>query len=548
LCSSKTELKISKKVEKENNMNNKERINKKESGEITRRDFMKDAGLLVGGAAISSTVFLAACEGEEVTETITATETTTATVTEKPWLPDMWDYEADVVIVGAGGTGLCAAIEARTAGATVILLEKAVDVGGSTKLSGGVIQAAGTKAQEDAGVIGDTPDAHKEYWLKASEGIADPVLVKALADNAASNIEWLIAQGLNYITVYPVDPIPYVDPSLLVPRIHVAAPNVDSGKGSGAGLVEILYKTAQEKGPEFMLETPVKALIHDPEKGVIGVKAENGGGDIYVKARRGVILATSGFDRNEEMSRSFSPQQLWELQTGSCACAPTNTGDGIKLAMEVGADLAGLGGTIGYPATAIGRAEATPGIWINKYGQRFTNEAGHYAYVIRAVYDQLEHIAWAVLDGKVEDWTPDLSGDIASGKVKTGDTVMALAGSIGVNAAQLEATLEKWNQDSELGEDTLFHNEVGLATIDTPPFFATKVTSWNLGSCGGVKINPKAQVIDVNAKPIPRLYAGGSMTGGIIGPYYPGSGTAIATLLQFGRVAGQQAAALDPWD
>lgn len=519
---------------------------------MTRREFVKGAAIGAAGVGIAaSSLSLIGCEPQKA----------------EPWLPKKWDKEADVVIVGAGGTGLCAAIEACTAGAMVTVLEKATTVGGTTIISGGVIQAADTKFQRAAGVIGDTPDAHKEYWLKAAEGIANPELVKELADNAPDNIDWLVAQGLTYVSVYGVDPIPYISPAIMVPRIHVPGGAGAAAKpGTGKVHVEVLYRVAEDKGAEFMLETPVTALIRDPEKGVIGVKAENGGKDIYIKARRGVVLATSSFDHNEEMARAFSPQQLWALQTGINFCVPTNTGDGIRMAMEVGANLAGLGGTIGVPSSSMGIAPlsegmvAVPGIWVNKYGRRFVNEAGHYAYVMRAVFVQEEHIAWAIFDDNVRKmggvamggvfgpWSDDLSAEITSGKVKTGNTVMALAASIGVKAAQLEVTLAKWNQDSKLGEDTLFHKQLGLAPMDSPPFFATQVTEINLGSCGGVKINLKTQVIDVYNKPIPRLYAGGMVAGGIIGPYYPGSGTAISITVHFGRSAGKNAAAEEPWE
>lgn len=519
---------------------------------ISRREFLRDTGLVVGGAVVAGGLTYGLTpKGKEV----------------KPWLPEKWDEEADVVVVGAGGTGLCAAIEACTAGAKVTVLEKATTIGGTTAISGGVIQAAGTKFQKATGVIGDTPDAHKEYWLEAAEGIADPELVKELADNSPDNIDWLVAQGLTYVSVYGVDPIPYISPAIMVPRIHVPGGAGTAAKpGTGKVHIEVLYRVAQDKGAEFMLETPGTALIRDPEKGVIGVKAENGGKDIYIKARRGVVLATCSFDHNEEMARAFSPQQLWALQTGTIFSVPTNTGDGIRMAMEVEANLAGLGGTIEVPSNSIGIAPlsegmaAVPGIWVNKYGQRFVNEACHYAYVMRAVFEQEEHIAWTIFDDNVRKmggaaiggvfgtWSDDLSAEITSGKVKTGNTVMALAGSIGVNAAQLEATLAKWNQDSKLGEDTLFHKQLGLASMDSPPFFATQVTVINLGSCGGVKINPKAQVIDVYNKPIPRLYAGGMVAGGIIGPYYPGSGTAISLTVHFGRSAGRNAAAEEPWE
>ncbi len=506
---------------------------------MSRRDFVK--GAAIGAGLLTGASALAGCG--------------TAAAPAASGIPDQWDKEADVVIIGGGGTGIVAAIEAAEAGSSVLVLEKAAVVGGTTSLSGAVIQAAGTEFQRAAGIEGDTPEKHYQYWITAAEGQADPELVRVLAENAPANIQWLVDHGVEYAGVYPVDPIPTVPEELMAARIHIPGP-AGSQPAAGAGEqyhISILYPVAQDKGAEFMLETTVTGLVRDPEKGVIGVKAESDGEEIYVKANKGVILATSSFDHNEEMARAFSLQQLWAMEKGLVATVPTDTGDGIKMAMEIGADLAGMGGTIGVPSPGIGGA-AAPGIWVNKYGQRFVNEAAHYAFKSRAVFNQEEHIAWAIFDEKIKaqggtalGWSEDLSEEIASGVVKTGDTLMALAAAIGVNGGELEATVEKWNEDVADGEDTLFHTATGLQAIDQGPYYAAQMYEWNLGSHGGVRINTNAQVMDVHGEVIARLFAGGMAAGGIVGPYYPGSGTAVATTVCFGRIAAQGAAAEEAW-
>jgi urocanate reductase len=506
---------------------------------VSRRDFVKGAALgagLLGGAGA-----LASCG--------------TAAAPTAPGIPASWDKEADVVIVGGGGTGIVAAIEAAEAGASVLVLEKAAVAGGTTSLSGAVIQACCTEYQRAAGVTDDSTEKHYEYWMTAAEGQADPELVRVLADNAPGNIQWLVDHGVEYAGVYPVDPIPTVPEELMRPRIHIPGPP-GSQPAAGAGEkyhISILYPAAQEAGAEFMLETQVTGLVRDPDNGVIGVRAESGGEEMYVKANKGVILATSSFDHNEEMARAFSLQQLWAQETGLVATVPTDTGDGIKMAMEIGADLAGMGGTIGVPSPGIGGA-AAPGIWVNQYGQRFVNEAAHYAFASRAVFNQVEHTAWAIFDEKVKEqgggalgWSEDLSEEIASGVVQTGATLTALAEAIGVNGAELEATVEKWNEDVDGGEDTLFGKTAGLQTIDEGPYYAARMSEWNLGSHGGVRINTDARVLDVHGEVIPRLYAGGMVAGGLVGPYYPGSGTAVGTTVCFGRISGANASAEEPW-
>ena len=505
---------------------------------VSRRDFVK--GAAVGAGLLSGAGALASCG--------------TAAAPTVPGIPAKWDKEADVVIVGGGGTGIVAAIEAAEAGASVLVLEKAAVVGGTTSLSGAVIQASNTEYQRAAGVEGDTPEKHYQYWMNAAEGQADPELVRVLADNAPGNIQWLVDRGVEYAGVYPVDPIPTVPEELMVARIHIPGPP-GSQPAAGAGEqyhISILYPVAQDKGAEFMLETTVTALVRDPEKGVIGVRAESGGEEMYVKAKKGVILATSSFDHNEEMARAFSLQQFWAQQSGLVATVPTDTGDGIKMAMEIGADLAGMGGTIGVPSPGIGGA-AAPGIWVNKYGQRFVNEAAHYAFACRAVFNQVEHMGSAIFDEKVREqgggalgWSEDLSEEIASDVIKTADTLSGLAQQVGINAAELEATVEKWNEDVAAGKDTLFGKVAGLQTIDGP-YYAAQMYEWNLGSHGGVRINTSAQVLDVHGEVIPRLYAGGMVAGGLVGPYYPGSGTAVCTTVCYGRIAGEKAAAEAAW-
>jgi urocanate reductase len=517
---------------------------------MSRRELLK--GVALGGAALAGAGALASCSP--------------AAECPAPGVPEKWDEADDVVIVGGGGTGIVAAIAALEAGASVTVLEKATVVGGTTAVSGGLIQASATEFQRAAGIEDDTPEAHLQYWMTAAEGLVDPDLVRVMAEKAPDNVQWLVDHGMEYVSVHGVPPIPYVNPSVMVPRIHVPAAKGEAAQvGTGAVQIEVLNQVAQDMGARFMLETTATSLVHDPERGVLCVGAKSGGNEIYVQARRAVILATGGFDHNEEMARAFSPQQLWALESGRCLCAPTDTGDGIRMAMELGADLAGLGGTIGVASTMIGVAPSSvgqpevPGIWVNKYGQRFVNEGAQYAYAMRAVFDQEQHVAWAIFDEGVREmggaaigglwgvWSDDLSEELASGQVKTADSPGALAGVIRVNGEQLEAAVSRWNEDMAKGQDTVFRRECALVALDRPPYYATQITEVNLGSCGGLKIDTAARVVDVSGEIIPRLYAGGMVAGGFIGPYYPGSGTALSATVCFGRIAGVNAAKEEAW-
>jgi fumarate reductase flavoprotein subunit len=510
---------------------------------VNRRGFLK--GMLVASAAVSSGSILAGCGAQSAAGV-------------------KWDEEADVLVIGGGGTGLVAAIEAvETGQAKVVVFEKSASIGGSTSISGAVIQAAGTSFQKEfANVNNDTPDIHAELWIKESEGIANPDLVTLMAKNAPGAIDWLVAHGLTYVDVYGVSRIPTVDPALNLKRIHVPGGRGEVAQaGTGEVHIAVLFKVAQDLGVTFQMETPVTALVVDDNKTVVGVKAQVGNQEKFFKANRAVVLAAGSIDHNKEMAREMAAQQLWELETGLCFCAPTNTGDGIKMAMALGADLAGMGGTIGVPFVSMGAAAlnaaipAVPGIWVNKYGQRFVDEASHYAFAMRAVFFQEDSTAWAVFDESTKNlggaalggiWGPlseDLSEELASGRIVKGETLADLAMKIGVNASQLEVSMNKWNEDMDNGGvDTVFGKSEALVPMKEAPYYATKVTSVNLGNVGGVKIDTDARVIDVHGKPISRLYAGGMNAGGFIGPYYPGSGTAICATVVFGRIAGANAA------
>lgn len=526
-------------------------IEEKEPSLVSRRTFLKKTAAMGLGAAAIST--LSACGASQATQSSQVKN---------------WDKTADVVIIGAGGTGLVAAINASRAGAgkSVIILEKAAATGGSTSLSGAVIQAGGTKYEAQfKNVTDDSPDKHYQFYMQAAEGYVNPDLVKLLTDNAPAAVDWMVEQGEAIVGTYPVSYIPTVDEKYRLPRIHIPGKPGDNSSGgtigNGKSHTDLMLKIAQSLGVEILLQTPATALITEDAKGVVGVKAQSNGKDITIKANKGVIIATSSFDHNKDMALAYSEQMLWEQETGMVVSAPTNTGDGIRMAMAIGADITGMGGTIGVPAVTIGTdglsegAQAVPGIWVNLQGQRFVDEASHYAYLIHSVFNQQSHLAWAVWDDKGRQlggklmggaltgaWSDDLKAEISKGMVKTGNTPEELATAMGVNPKVLPVTIQKWNEDAKAGTDTVFGKTVFLSALETAPFYAAQITSMNLGSCGGLKINTQCQVLDVNGNVIPHLYAGGMAAGGFIGPYYPGSGTAILATVALGRISGENAA------
>jgi fumarate reductase flavoprotein subunit len=502
-------------------------------GKSTRRGFLKKAGLVTGGAALTSSVLGSVGAG--------AAEAA----------PAVWDQTADVVIVGGGGAALAAAIEARGAGPSVTVLEKAEATGGTTASSGGIIQAAGTTYQKQyTSYQDDTPQKHYETWLLEGEGLVDEDLIKDQTAAMPDHITWLVNLGMVVNGLYGHCHVPYLDKAgVMADRIHLT-------EGGGAQLAAVLLAGAQAAGATIQTSTEVTSLVTDGANGVVGVMAKGPNGDFNVGANRGVVIATSSIDHNAEMAKALNAQQYWNITSQQNFTVPTNTGDGIRMGMQVGAALAGFGGTIDYEfTTGLGGSNASPQlacVCVNGRGRRFVCEDATYAYIMRAIFhQQTTHKApvYAITDSrgvqrKGSPWAGSkLAAAVKSGQLVKGTSLLDLANKIKVPAVNLRATMAHWNTNiTKFGKDREYQRNTQLVNINKAPYYAYKPVSANLGSIGGLKIDVNAQVIDVNGNPIPHLFAGGMASGGWIGPYYPGSGTALSGVVHWGRKAGASAA------
>ena len=509
---------------------------------LSRRNFLK------GTAAVTAAGFLGAC-----TSSSASAETSSRT----------WDREYDVVIAGAGGTGLCAAAAAAEAGASVIMFEKAGIIGGTTNLSGGVMQAAGTDIQKATSVYqDDTPEKHAAEWIAEGEGMLDEDLVKDLANGAPDCITWLADKcGIKWTNVYGHCHVPNVDESLMADRIHV----YEGGGNSGQGGVytQAVYNYATSLGAELETSTEVTDLIVEDGK-VTGVEITCDGNVTYVKANKGVILCTAGIDNNIEMAKALNPQQYWvdTAYPGTCLCVSTDTGDGIRMGMKIGAAFVS-GGTIDFcgatGAATDNRTPIFPEFIVNSAGQRFVCEDATYAFHYRSIFQQEKSTGaptWMIfgsnggsVDGKVTRtdgtsyaWAGEkLQEAVDAGTLITADTIEELAEKIDVNPRGLARTLAAWNEDTEAGNPDPFGRIEGLEPL-TAPYYAYHNTPFNLGALGGLKITRNCEVVDYEGNVIEGLYAAGLNAGGWVGPYYPGSGTAIMGTCYFGRTAGAAAA------
>lgn len=470
-----------------------------------------------------------------------------------------WDVETDVVIVGGGGGGLAAAIEAADAGAEVLVLEVMFNhLLSNTAICGGVVMGAGTLTQKESG-IKDSSVEFEKYLEAVGEGFDDPSLRHVFAEKSGETIDWLMKMGVDfpsknlYISGNERDYSAVTEPKA---RGHI------TNTHSGRPISDALFNAAKSKNVKFKFNTAATQLIITPEMSVAGVKAKKGKKSLYIKARKGVILASGGFSRNKDFIKNFMPKLLLGGSFGS----PWQKGDGITMGQSVGAKLltmwAPQAATIGVPTTKRMTPCLVIPIWRNpcvmvaQDGRRHFREDLFYEILYERISEQPDGMVWTIWDQKITDlggnmiavpaFSKDLSVEVKKGWVKKDMTIKGLANKMGLNPEVLEATMHKHNQDAMAKKDTEFGKVLGLAPISNPPFYAAKTVPAVADTAGGLAINEKSQVLNVYDQIIPKLYATGSTTGAWRGRVYPGSGDAVGYAVTFGRIAGKQAAAEKP--
>ncbi|WP_236629391.1 FAD-dependent oxidoreductase [Lactobacillus sp. HT06-2] len=423
---------------------------------------------------------------------------------------DEYDSEYDLIVVGAGGAGLAAAATAAENNASVMVIEKQGIAGGTTSYSGGVIQAAGDKWQKEfTKYQDDTPEKHEEEYMTAGEGRLYRDLVHDYTQNSPKNIEWLAKMGIKWTSVYGHTEIPYAK-DYFADRIHV----YEGGGAGGNGIIltQTMLKYAEEQGAKFTYNTAVVGLINadDDKREVVGVVTEDKDHQLkYLKARRGVILATASIDQNVELAKDLSPQHYEDVKAHHCWSVPTDRGDGIVMGMALGAAVTGFGGTIDFDArTGNGtddRLPTIPSIFVNGNGLRFVNEDSTYAYGFRAIFNQEKQLGKPTyqifgkssISAQASPWNEEsLANDIKNGLVVEADTIEELAKKIDVPAENLVNSINTWNKNAKEGKDPEYQRTMGVEAF-SGPFYAYRNTPGNLGAIGGLKINKKCNVLDV---------------------------------------------------
>lgn len=534
-----------------------------------------------------------------------------------------WDLEADVVVLGSGGAAMTVAISAHDHGVQdVVILERSGMVGGTTAMSGGMLWIPNNH-QHEAG-IADSDEETVSYLDSLAPGALDPETLWAFMQNGPEMLRYLANKTpvrLHAFADFP-DYQPYapgakpdggrsldnaafsfarlgkwasrVNPSKMAYPLRGSLMEATRGlldedmlaereagdyRGLGQALVGSLFMAVLDRNIPVEFEKRARRLIKDGPR-VIGVIAEDANGkDFRVRARRGVVIATGGFEWNETLVKAFVRGPL----TGPVS-VPENEGDGLLMAIEAGAQLANMQNaywmqsTLEYkpqhraakPNYLLGSDErARPGaILVNSKGKRFVNEAANYNAVGKALhaFDAGTHTYanlpyWLIIDRRYKDKYHTFNsppGAPAPSFMTQADTLAGLAEKVGIDPAGLTAQVERFNAMVANGHDDEFNRGDNtydnfymwgdmefeppfrtLGVIDRAPFYAVKMEAGALGTAGGPKTNADAQVIDWQGNPIPGLYAAGNAMAAVLGEIYGGAGGTLGPGMTFGYIAGK---------
>ena len=439
--------------------------------------------------------------------------------------------DTDIVIIGAGGAGMTAAIVAKQAGRDFVLLEKMPYVGGNTTKATGGMNAAETHYQKEQG-IEDSVELFVKDTMEGGHNLNDPALVEMMARSSADAIDWLDSIGAS---------LPKISFSggASVNRIH--AP--EDGSGVGSYLVDHFSAKLNELGVEVMLETAATELLTDGEGRIIGVKAESADTE-YTFNCSAVILASGGFGANEEMYTQYRPDLKGTVTTN----APGATGDGIVMAEKLGAATVDMEQIQLHPtveqSTSMLITESVRGdgaILVNQKGERFVNELLTRDAVSAAELEQDGQYAYILFDQNLRDHLKAIEKYVKANLTVQADTIEGLAEQLNIDPATLAKTLSDWNEAVKNQEDPQFGRTTGMnADLTTPPYYVVKIAPGIHHTMGGIKINTATEVIKKDGSVIPGLFAAGEVTGGVHGGNRLG-GNAVADIVIFGRIAADSA-------
>ena len=487
--------------------------------------------------------------------------------------------DADVVVVGAGGAGMTAAITAAAEGKTVVILESQSMVGGNSVRATGGMNAGKTVYQdenefgESAGVEKTLKTAAEKYadnetitalaktvseqWaayqanptgyfdsvelmeldtMIGGKGINDPELVETLCANSADAIDWLDEHG---ITLHDVSSFGGAS----VKRIHRPVNAEGKTVSVGSYMIPLLEENCEKAGVQILLNTTANEILTDANGAAAGIKATGSTGETVTVNAKAVVLTTGGFGANLDMVVKYKPELKGFMTTNAAGIQ----GQGIEMAQAIGAATVDMDQIQIHPTVEANTAalitEGLRGdgaVLINAEGKRFIDEVGTRDVVSAAEIAQTGSYSWLVVDQAMVDASSVIQGYIKKGYTVTGATYEELGKAMGVDAAAFAETMEKWNGYVEAKNDPDFGRTSFANPLNTAPYYAVKVTAGVHHTMGGLKINANTEVLNEKGEVIPGLFAAGEVTGGVHGANRLG-GNAVADFTVFGRIAGAAA-------
>ena len=530
----------------------------------------------ISGATVTSDAFVAAAEAALTEAGLNPEDYKTAIATAAG---EDRTVDADVVVVGAGGAGMTAAISAAADGLKVVVVESQAMVGGNSVRATGGMNAAKTPLQ-DKNTFGESAGVEKtlaaaegyadnetitalaatvsEQWeaykanpegyfdsvelmeldtMIGGKGINNPELVKTLCSNTADSIVWLDSVGASLTSVGAFG-------GASVKRIHRPVNAEGKTLSVGAYIVPILEKNLQDAGVEIILNTTVDTILTDANGAACGVSGvANDGSKLTVNADA-VILTTGGFGANLDMVVSYKPELAGFMTTNAAGIQ----GQGIKMAEALGAATVDMDQIQIHPTVEANTASLiTEGlrgdgaILVNAEGKRFFDEVSTRDKVSAAEIAQPGSYSWLVVDQAMVDASSVIQGYIKKGFTTQGETYEELAKALGMDEAAFAETMNTWNSYVEAKNDPDFGRTSFANPLNTAPYYAIKVTAGVHHTMGGLKINPAAEVLTEDGSAIAGLFAAGEVTGGVHGANRLG-GNAVADFVVFGRIAAQSAA------
>lgn len=539
---------------------------------MNRRTFIRSGALGVGATALAG---VATQDSASAAQRITK-----------------WDRVADVVIAGAGASGLCAAITARDQGASVLVVEQNADIGGHAMVSGGRIPlGGGTRLQKKFGIVDSADQVYLDHTHPGNLELrfSDRDLVRVWADENAATFDFLQDNGVQFVEVMPTLVNGGTVPRLFIAKVYSDDLNVTINGSPGSGLVRALEKSARAKGVEILLRHSLTRIVREgPASGrVQGITATVQNKPVSIQARKGVIIATGGFTSNVEFRRMFDPRLTEEYQVAGEPWS-RQSADGEMLAMAIGATLWGtsnvasergrtvtktrhIGVRYGYenlkwnPKSPMFPQAGGSGLTVRSYqdvicvnqgGRRFWNEMDNSYGFLNACLSRHDNAGkngktngggpiWAIFDADAvvrEQWEPRPPNVDPNGWFYSADTIADLARRI-ANPYQLqpmpprtlEDTVATYNSCVDAGKDPEFGRPGLMFKIQKPPFHAAWATPILHDALAGLRTNGRCEALDIRGQVIPGLYCAGESAGGFALHGLP-------RVTVFGRIAGREAA------